>query len=128
MTLRSVTSARLAVGLIQGIALYLLQQALDAKSWPATDGLVFAPLLATAIFVPIIIVVGFGNLRPGTLAAWAAAATALCAGLAAYNIFRGQTAVADIATTPTATLWLSLATILFIGHRWLHRETRTEDC
>ena len=44
MTLQSTALARVAVGLMQGIALYLLQQALESKAWPATDGLIFAPL------------------------------------------------------------------------------------
>jgi hypothetical protein len=116
MTLQSVMSARLTVGLLQGIALYLLQQAFDAKSWPVNDGLVFAPLLAAAVFVPIIIVMGLGNMRPRTLIAWAGTATALCAGLATYNIYRDQTAIAYGAIAPTAPLWFSLAAILFIGH------------
>jgi hypothetical protein len=117
MTLQSTALARVAVGLMQGIALYLLQQALESKAWPATDGLIFAPLLVVAMFVPVIVVVGLGNMRLGTLAAWTAVATAVCAGLAMYNIFRdptGGTAIQRI--TPTAILWLSVGAGLFITH------------
>jgi hypothetical protein len=117
MTLQSTALARVAVGLMQGIALYLLQQALESKAWPATEGLIFAPLLVVAMFVPIIVVVGLGNMRLGTLAAWTAVATAVCAGLAMYNIFRdptGGTAIQRI--TPTAILWLSVGAGLFITH------------
>jgi Domain of unknown function (DUF4153) len=90
---------------------------LESKAWPATDGLIFAPLLVVAMFVPIIVVVGLGNMRLGTLAAWTAVATAVCAGLAMYNIFRdptGGTAIQRI--TPTAILWLSVGAGLFITH------------
>jgi Domain of unknown function (DUF4153) len=117
MTLQSTALARVAVGLMQGIALYLLQQALESKAWPATDGLIFAPLLMVAMFVPIIVVVGLGNMRLGTLAAWTAVATAVCAGLAMYNVFRDPTGGAAILRVgPTPTVWLCLAAGLFITH------------
>jgi hypothetical protein len=114
---------------MQGIALYLLQQAFEAKTWPATDGLIFAPLLAVAIFVPTIVVTGLGNMRARTLAAWTAVAIAVCAGLATYNIFRdptGGTAIqifrgptdgtAIQRVAPPATFWVCLAAGLFITH------------
>ncbi len=117
MILQSMTFVRVAIGLVQGVSLYLLQRAVEAKTWPATDGLIFAPLLAVAVFVPIILVAGLGNMRPRTLAVWATGATVLCAGLAAYNIFRDPTGGAAITRiTPTAHLWFALATILFILH------------
>src|ERR1700741_2914802 len=109
--------ARIAIGLMQGVALYLLQQAFEAKTWPATDGITFAPLLVVAILVPTIVVAGLGNMRLRTLAAWTAVATAVCAGLAMYNIFRDPTAGSAIQrVTPTPTLWLYLAAGLFITH------------
>ena len=64
MTLQSTALARLTIGLMQGIALYLLQRAFETKAWPATDGLIFAPLLVVAIFVPTIVVAGLGTMRP----------------------------------------------------------------
>jgi Domain of unknown function (DUF4153) len=117
MTIQSTPLARLTVGLLQGGALWFLQRALDAKSWPATDGLLFAPLLAVAMFVPIAVLLGLGNLRPRTLAMWTVVATALCVGLATYDIFRdptGGTAVDRIAPSPK--LWFALGTILFASH------------
>lgn len=117
MTSQSLTLARTAVGLVQGIALYALYQTSEAKAWPATDGLIFAPLLVTAIFVPAVVVSGLGNLRTLNLAIWAVAAAALCAGLAYYDIFRDPTgggAIPRIATN--AFLWLSLGGGLFIIH------------
>jgi hypothetical protein len=45
--------ARLAIGLTQGLALYLLYRAVDAKLWPATQGMVFAPLLLVLLAAPV---------------------------------------------------------------------------
>ncbi len=115
---------RLIVGLGQGLALYLLYSAYDAKSWPATDSAVFAPLLLVALFVPLIALAGAGNLRPRTLIAWLAAATLLVAALAWYDIWRGWPA--DLALpkggnnplderTPTFALFFFLAAGLFIA-------------
>ncbi len=81
-------SLRLVVGLAQGLALYLLYVAFDAKSWPATNGLAFAPLILLAIFVPLIIIQGAGNLRWTTLVVWTLLAAAAIAGLAWYDIWR----------------------------------------
>jgi Domain of unknown function (DUF4153) len=117
MTFQLTALARVAIGLTQGIALYLLQQAFEAKTWPATDGATFAPLVVVAIFVPTVVVAGLGNMRSRTLAAWTALAIAVCAGLAIYNILRDPTGGRAIQrVTPTANLWLCLAAGLFIAH------------
>jgi Domain of unknown function (DUF4153) len=117
MTIQWTPLARLAVGLLQGGALWFLQRALDAKSWPATDGLLFAPLLATALLVPIVVLLGLGNLRPRTLAMWTVVATALCVGLATYDIFRDPTGGTTVdRIVPSPKLWFALGTVLFATH------------
>jgi Domain of unknown function (DUF4153) len=111
---------RLAIGLLQGVALLMLYQASEQKTWPATDGFVFAPLATVATFVPLIVISALGHLRLRTLAAWAVVATLLCAGLAVYDIFRDPISV--VATSPLPrvlpswVMWWSLAAILFIIH------------
>jgi hypothetical protein len=80
--------ARLVAGLLQGLALYLLYSALDAKTWPATDGLVFAPLLYVSVFVPLIFLLGVGSMRLATLGGWLIAVAAVVAALAWYGIWR----------------------------------------
>ena len=45
--------SRAAIGLAQGLALYLLYSAADDRVWPATQGLIFAPLLLVALAVPL---------------------------------------------------------------------------
>jgi hypothetical protein len=117
MTVQWTPLARLAIGLLQGGALWFLERALETKSWPATDGLLFAPLQAVALLVPIAVLLGLGNLRPRTLAIWTVVATALCVGLAIYDIFRdptGGTTVDRVVLSPK--LWLALGAVLFITH------------
>src|ERR1700739_3203272 len=59
--------ARLAIGLAQGVALYFLYSAFDDKAWPATQGLLCAPLLLVWLFIPTLMISAFGEM------AWAAA-------------------------------------------------------
>lgn len=120
MTIQLTPLVRLAVGLLQGGALWFLQRALETKSWPATDGLLFAPLLAVALFVPIAILLGLGNLRPRTLVMWTVLATALCVGLTTYDIFRDPTGGTTVdRIMPSPKLWLALGTVLFASHSFI---------
>lgn len=117
----------MGVGLLQGAALFILTDASEQSIWPATDGLVFAPLFTIAIFIPTLIVAGLGNLRPQTLLLWAAVASVLCAGFAIYDIYRDpvtpgfiqlvlpQSSLAARAY-PSSGMWVSVAAILFIIH------------
>jgi hypothetical protein len=122
MTLERTAIIRAAIGLAQGFALYLLYQAFESRLWPATDPVVFAPLLTAGIFVPLIAVSGLCNMRMRTLAIWVAAAAALCAGLAIYDIFRdpnpaqGAFLYGSPRLIPTTQLWTALAAGLFILH------------
>src|ERR1700674_4155397 len=106
-----------AVALAQGVALYRLYQAYNADTWPATDGLFFAPLLLVAIFVPTLVVVGLGDLRGRTLVACAVAATALLVGLGVYDIARHPSEAYDgtvARLVPSVYAWFAAAACLFI--------------
>jgi hypothetical protein len=46
---RAAGLTRLAIGLAQGILLFLLQRADESKAWPATQPLLYAPLLICAL-------------------------------------------------------------------------------
>jgi cell division protein FtsW (lipid II flippase) len=92
---------RLAIGLLQGVALLMLYQASEHKTWPATDAFVFAPLATIATFVALIVISALGHVRWRALLAWAVVATLLCAGLAVYDIFRNSVAVAGDAAVTT---------------------------
>ena len=73
-----------------------------------------------AFFVPTLVISGLGNLRPRTLIVWGAVATAICAGLAYYDILRDPVTHFGVPQmpriVPTATMWFSLSAILFIVH------------
>src|ERR1700730_3624091 len=105
---------QLAVGLLQGVALLMLYQASEQKTWPASDGFVFAPLVAIATFVPLIVISALGHLWLRSLLAWAVVATLLCTGLAVHDIFRDPISFAAAGTVrvvPSCVMWWSLAAI-----------------
>lgn len=88
--LSAVALSRLGVGLLQGLALYLLYVAMEDKTWPATNGLLFAPLLFLSVYVPIVLLVSLGNLRGLTLVVWVVVVGFLVAGLAWYDVWRSE--------------------------------------
>ena len=81
--------ARLAIGLLQGLALYLLLRSTDGPAWPATEPLVFAPLFAVALFVPVFLLLDLGVLKVRRLIFWAVLASIFVGGLAFCDIYRG---------------------------------------
>lgn len=115
---------RLALGIAQGALLYLLYSAFDAKTWPATDPNLFAPLLLVALFVPLIAIQGAGNLRAPTLIAWMATAAAVIAAAGWYDIWRGLPTVDEYHGSwmqaprilPSPVLCIFLGVALFIAH------------
>lgn len=122
--IRAIVIARAVVGLFQGLALYLVYLAYDAEVWPATNGLVFAPLLLTAVYIPLLVSQGLATLRVRTLAVWAVAATVIVAALAFYDIWHawpvdyrpGDPAVARPHILPSPQLIVALFAGLFIAH------------
>src|SRR5262245_61443565 len=85
---RHIAWIRVAVGLAQGVGLYLLFRATSMMAWPATDPAIFASLLLVTVFVPVVIIAGLGNLTARALAVRALVTAVICAGLAVYDIFR----------------------------------------
>ncbi len=82
-----IASGRLAIGLTQGLVLYFLYMAMDSGTWPAGNGLVFAPLLFLALYIPPLKLVSLGNMRLTTLVVWMSIASIVVAGLAWYDIW-----------------------------------------
>jgi hypothetical protein len=122
---------RTLIGVAQGAALYFLYAALEAKTWPTGEPLLFAPAVLTATLVPLIAVAGLGNLRPRTFVIWVVAAAGLLSGLSVYDILRGDMvppglmtviAAGAVATPemarnlPSAALWDAALGGLFIAH------------
>ncbi len=88
-TFSVVVVARLAIGLLQGVALYLLLIAGGSDRWPAAKPLVLAPLFMVTWFVPILVSVSLGGLRRRTLVLWTTAAAIVLFGLGIHDISRG---------------------------------------
>jgi hypothetical protein len=87
--------SRLGAGLVQGLLLHLLYEAKDAHSWPATEPLIFIPLLLAALFVPLIYIAGLGALSRRQLLAWGLTSALIIALLGLYDAWRdiGQLAL-----------------------------------
>ena len=114
---------RLALGLIQGITLYLLYHAAKSELWPATEPLLFAPLLLVAFFVPILMMSGLGHLSMRALWCWILLAALIAAGLGVHDSWRSLGAPAweygrDMtkAHYPSFLLWLFGAAGFYIAH------------
>jgi hypothetical protein len=111
---------RALVGIVQGLALYLLFDAYQSKGWPSTDGPLFAALCATAIFVPLIVITGLTHLRLQSLAGWTLVVALLCAGLAYYDIVRDPISPPSaLRNLPSPQLWFALSLGLFIAQSLL---------
>jgi len=117
--------ARLLIGLIQGLALYLLYYAYDHKAWPATDPRLFAPLALVFLYLPLLALQGIGNLRKRTLLSWVVVATAIAAGFAFYDVWHAwptdmrwadgkSVEVAHV--MPSAAVVIFTAVFLFVSH------------
>ncbi len=114
---RNVFAVRLILGLAQGLALYLLYSALDQRSWPATIPLLFAPLAVVALFIPLLLLQGLGNLRTATILIWTAAAAVIVSGLAFYDVWHAWPAPANSFTPPfSGKLLFVCALFLFVAH------------
>ena len=109
--------ARLAAGLAQGIILYCLFRSADAQVWPSTDPYWMASLTLVFIFVPILFVQAFGNVRIFNLLYWMAGAAVVLTALASHDIWRqwdGSAATAH-ASISFALIFFS-AVGFFIAH------------
>jgi hypothetical protein len=109
---RTTTAIRLGVGLLQGLALFLLQHAQEAKAWPATQPLVFAPMVLTAAFAPFVLLAGAGALRRGPFILWGLIAAAFAAGLGFHGAWNGV----DGDRMPDVPVFMAIAGGLFIAH------------
>ncbi len=113
---RRVGAARIGIGLIQGIVLWLLLEAGKNalhRVWPATDPVVYAGLVVMFAFAPLVLLRGVGSLRTVTLVGWGVTAAVLTYGLAAYGAWR-ENGGSNFAA-PFATVIFTCAA-LFIAH------------
>lgn len=108
---------RLTIGLLQGLGLFWLHRASDnGLSWPATQPLLFGPLLLVVGFLPVMLLAAVGRLRPMTLLIWALVAGVALALLGHHDIARQS---ADTLHGPpflSPPVILFSAAALFIAH------------
>lgn len=109
---------RLGIGLLQGLGLFWLHRSADndLKIWPATEPLLFGPLLLIVAFLPFVLLAGVGRLRPVTLAIWTAVAGVALALLGLHDIARQSTDTLRQSPFLSAPVVLFSAAALFISH------------
>ena len=107
---------RIAIGLVQGVLLYLLYAAAKDKLWPASAPLLFAPLVLTAALVPVIVINGLGHMTRRQLILWAGVALVISTALGLYDAWRNLGLNLARGGTPSGPLAVCLTAGLFIGH------------
>ncbi len=123
----SVGRARLAVGLFQGLVLYLLYRAGMDYTWPATAPRLFVPALLVALLVPVILIGSLGHMSRRQVLVWVCTAAAIIAALGWYDIWRVSDLAAPapypaaahakpVASMPSHPLVVFLVAGFFIAH------------
>ena len=109
---------RLGIGLLQGLGLYWLHRSADndLTTWPATNPLLFGPLLLIVAFLPMVLLAGVGRLRPLTLAIWTVVAGVALALLGLHDIARQSADTLRNSPFLSAPVVLFSAAALFISH------------
>jgi hypothetical protein len=115
-TPRKAAAIRLAIGLAQGIALFLLQKADESKAWPATAPILYAPLLVCALMVPLLPLAALSAMRRQALIAWTALAASLTAILAVHAAWTGAEPERLGAGPLSPPIFIAAAALLFIAH------------
>ncbi len=121
---RTVASARLLIGLVQGGLLYWLYHAVQTGMWPATATYLFAPLLLLGLLLPILAISSLGHLARGQLVRWIGVAALVIAALAFHDVWRAPDQVGfwfgsnphSRARYPSGVLLAFLVAGLFIAH------------
>ena len=88
LTLPRVGTWRILLGLLQGLLLYLLYRAAKDHAWPATESLLFVPLVLIALFVPPLLVSSLGHMPRRRLVLWGLLAALVLAGLGWHDAWR----------------------------------------
>ncbi|RZJ87553.1 MAG: DUF4153 domain-containing protein, partial [Brevundimonas sp.] len=117
---------RLAVGLLQGLALWGLYSSARTTDygaprlvWPATIPELFGPLSMILVMVPVLLLAGAGRMRWRTLALWALGATAFLALLGWHGVAAQSISEYGPRSRPPFLPWpmpLFAGAALFIGH------------
>lgn len=114
----SLPAIRLAIGMMQGAALWLLVGPMEPPAWTTSLGVFWTPLTLIAIGIPILLVGGLGQMRLKTLLLWALAASLVLALLGLHDASRiddGYDA-RYFERTPSPLLVMFSFPALFIAH------------
>jgi hypothetical protein len=115
-------ATRIAIGLVQGLALYFLYRAGMELTFPATVPRLFVPLLMLWVLVPVIAISGLGQLTRRQLLLWLLAAAGVVTLLAFHDVWRMEGAwrppspPKPRAPEPSPQLCMALVAGLFIAH------------
>lgn len=112
--MQAIAIGRLVIGLLQGVALYLLWRVADEPIWAAELRPLFAAAALVIVYVPLIALVGLGSFRLRTFLAWTIVAALVLAGLGVHDA--GRAIDARDGPWPSFGLWVSAAAMVFIAH------------
>src|SRR5882762_8781865 len=116
---RPIFLQRILVAVVQAAALYWLTSAAEPPlSWPATESRLFEPLLLVSVYVPLVLLLGLGQIRLRPLAICAAIAAAVIMGLGFHQADRVGISVRGPteASWPTFRFFVVLSASLFVAH------------
>jgi len=120
---RATAGARVLIGLLQGLALYLIYQAAENGIWNAGNSGLFAALLLVAAIAPGLAISGLGHIPGRSLLRWLLPAALVLALLGFYDIWRSLGApdwrygvTPDGARYPSPELWVHALAGFFIAH------------
>ncbi|GGY03036.1 DUF4153 domain-containing protein [Paludibacterium paludis] len=113
---RAVAMVRLAIGLVQGAALFALYRLSEMERWPATAPLLFVPMLMAGLFLPLILTASQGVLSLSGQVTWLSASAVLLVAVSQYRIWSlGLPANADSYLRPALFLVLVLLPLVFVS-------------
>lgn len=120
---RATAGTRVLIGLLQGLALYLIYQAAENGVWNAGNSGLFAALLLVAAIAPGLAISGLGHIPARSLLRWLVPAMAVLAVLGFYDIWRSLGAPdwrygvkPGDARYPSPELWVHALAGFFIAH------------
>jgi hypothetical protein len=110
--------ARLAIGVAQGLVLYVLSEAATRAVWPATDKPLFGALVLVFAYAPLIVIGALGRIRAVPLAIWTLVAAAASAAFGWHDLDAGIWSGLASASRrlPAFPVWFFAAAFVFIGH------------
>lgn len=111
---RVVGVRRLAIGLAQGLVLYLMFQAKEHRVWPATDLAAFQTLLLPLLFAPLVAIHGHAHLPARRFAVWLGIVVTVCAAVGFFDGTKNGGAL-DMARWEPGPLLFAAAAGLFIA-------------